>query len=296
MISGTSERRETPRGYEERTPDVELTPPTDRDRRLVESLRLGEPTAADDLVAAYGGRALRLAIGITGNQADAEEVVQDALWTVVRKIDTFSGGSAFRSWFYRVVANVAYDKLRGRRGRIDDCSFEKLSGMVDEHGEPVMDWSSRVEDPALETELRLVLTAAIAALPEEYRTVVVLRDVEGLSTQEMAQITGLSVANVKVRTHRARLELRRRLEAFMACPLPASARATVTPTDVYRSDALQPTALRIAGNPASQRYVLKVQHRREQRRQHIRERNGTVTVMRQTIRKPVWPDAGGESS
>src|SRR5262249_58289002 len=104
---------------------------------------------------------------------------------VVRKIDPFTGGSAFSSWLYRIVANVAYDKLRGRRGRLDDCSLEELSGMVDEHGEPVTDWSSRVDDPALETELRLVLTAAIAALSEEDRTVVVLRDVKGLSTPEI---------------------------------------------------------------------------------------------------------------
>src|SRR5262249_13155230 len=101
------------------------------------------------------------------------------------------------------------------------------------HGEHVMDWSSRVDNPSLETELRLVLTAAIATLPEKYRTVVVLRDVEGLSTQEIAQITGLSVASMNVRTHRARRELRRWLTAFMSDPRPA-------------------------GNPSSQRSVLRV--------------------------------------
>jgi len=253
-----------------------MTPAADRDGRLVESLRLAGPTAAEELVASYGGRALRLAIGITGNQADGEEVVQDAFWTVVRKIDTFTGGSAFSSWFYRIVANVAYDKLRGRRGRLDACSLEELSGIVDEHGEPVMDWSSRVDDPALETELRLVLTAAIAALSEEYRTVVVLRDVAGLPTQKIAQITGLSVANVKVRTHRARLELRRRLETFMSGPPAVAARTAVTPNAVSRSNAMPSTALRIAGNSSSQPYVLKV-HMRGRRRQHVHGKNGTVT-------------------
>jgi len=258
-----------------------MTPPPDRDGRLIESLRLAEPTAAEELVASYGGRALRLAIGITWNQADGEEVVQDALWTVVRKIDTFTDGSAFRAWLYRIVANAAYDKLRGRRGRLDGCSLEKLSGMVDEHGEPVIDWSSRVDDPALEMELRLVLTAAIAALSEEYRTVVVLRDVEGLSPQEIAQITGQSVASVKVRTHRARRALRRRLAAFLSEPRPAAARATMTPTAVHRSDPLPSTALRIAGNPSSQRYVIKVHtlkaHTRGQRGQHIYGKNGAVS-------------------
>jgi len=195
---------------------MDMTLPPDRDRRLVEALRLAEPTAAENLVASHGGPAYRLAIGITGNQADAEEVVQDALWTVVRKIDTFTGDSAFSSWLYRIVANAAYDKLRRRRGRPDDCSMDELSAMLDEHGESVLDWSSRVQDPVLDTDLRIVLTAAIEALPEEYRTVVVLRDVEGLPTQEIAQITGLSVANVKVRTHRARLVLRKRLSAYLS--------------------------------------------------------------------------------
>jgi RNA polymerase sigma-70 factor, ECF subfamily len=195
---------------------MDMTPAVDRDRRLVESLRLAGPTAAEDLVASYGDRAYRLAIGITGNQPDAEEVVQDALWTVVRKIDTFTGDSAFSSWLHRIVANAAYDKLRGRRGRLDDCSMDELSAIVDEHGESVVDWSSQAQDPALETDLRIVLTAAIEALPEAYRTVVVLRDVQGLPTQEIAQITGLSVANVKVRTHRARLALRRRLSAYLS--------------------------------------------------------------------------------
>jgi RNA polymerase sigma-70 factor, ECF subfamily len=188
----------------------------DRDRRLVEALRLAEQTAAEDLIASYGGRAYRLAIGITGNQPDAEEVVQDALWMVVRKIDTFRGNSAFDSWLNRIVANAAYDKLRGRRGRVGDCSLDEVSAIVDEHGDSVKDWSSRAPDPALETDLRIVLTAAIDMLPEDYRTVLVLRAVEGLSTREIAQITGLSAASVKTRTHRARLVLRMRLEPYLS--------------------------------------------------------------------------------
>jgi RNA polymerase sigma-70 factor, ECF subfamily len=195
--------------------DRELAPRRlENDRRLVEALRLAEPTAAEDLVASYGGQAHRLAFGITGNQSDAEEVVQDALWKVVRKIDAFRGNSAFGSWLYRIVANVAYDKLRHRRGRFGDCSLDEVSATVDERGESFVDWSSRTRDPSLETELRIVLTTAIEALPENYRTVAVLRDVQGLSTHEIAQITRLSVASVKVRTHRARLVLRKWLETY----------------------------------------------------------------------------------
>jgi RNA polymerase sigma-70 factor, ECF subfamily len=188
----------------------------DRDRRLVEALRRGEPTAAESLVASYGGRAYRLAIGITGNQCDAEEVVQDALWAVVRKIDTFRGDSAFSSWLYRIVANAAFDKLRGRRAWLHDCSQVEVSAMLDEHGERVVDCPSRTQDPVLQTDLRIAVTAAIQTLPESYRTIVVLRDVEGLSTQTIAQITGLSVANVKARAHRARLVLRKQLGAYLS--------------------------------------------------------------------------------
>ena len=99
-----------------------------------------------------------------------------------------------------------------------------MSAIVDEHGDSVADWSSRTQDPALETDLRILVTAAIDMLPEDYRTVVVLRGVEGLSTQEIAQITGLSAANVKTRTHRARLVLRKRLEPYLS-GTPAVSRA-----------------------------------------------------------------------
>src|SRR5437016_8497542 len=86
--------------------DAEVIPATaDRDWGLVEALRQGEATAAECLVATFGDRACRLAIGITGNQEDAEEAVQDAFWNVIRKIDTFRGESSFRSWIYRITAN-----------------------------------------------------------------------------------------------------------------------------------------------------------------------------------------------
>src|SRR5437870_10998562 len=89
------------------TSTVARRPCADRDLGLLESLRLHDPTAAERLVATYGERAYRLATSITGNEQDAEEVVQDAFWTVVRKIDTFRGESAFGSWLYRIVANAA---------------------------------------------------------------------------------------------------------------------------------------------------------------------------------------------
>jgi RNA polymerase sigma-70 factor (ECF subfamily) len=188
----------------------------DRDAPLVEALRRDEPTAVERLIATYGRRAYRLAFGITGTTADAEEVVQDAFWMVVRKIDTFRGDSLFASWLYRIVVNGAYQKLRGRRRTLAEVSLDEVSALLDEHGEHVDDWPTRVEDPAIQTDLRLVLTAAISELPADYRAVFFLRDVEGLANDEISATLGISVASAKTRAHRARLLLRKRLATFMS--------------------------------------------------------------------------------
>jgi len=186
----------------------------DRDLDLLEALRRHEPTAAERLVTTYGERAYRLATSITGNDQDAEEVVQDALWTVVRKIDTFRGESAFGSWLYRIVANAAYQKLRGWRSRGRERSLDEVLPSFDAQGRhvgPVADWSARVDDPSVQTELRMALTSAIDELHPVSRTVLVLRDVEGLSNLEIAEALSLSVPIVKSRVHRARLFLRKQL-------------------------------------------------------------------------------------
>jgi RNA polymerase sigma-70 factor, ECF subfamily len=190
----------------------------DRDHDLLEALRGREPLAAERLVSTYGERAYRLATRITGNADDAQEVVQDAFWTVIRKIDMFRGESAFGSWLYRIVANAAYQKLRGRRNRRQELSLDEVLPMFDErgrHAEPVPDWSQAAADPAVQAELRTTLSAAIDELPAAYRVVLVLRDVEGRSNAEIAETLGLSVAVVKTRAHRARLFLRKRLDDCM---------------------------------------------------------------------------------
>ena len=191
---------------------------TDRDRDLVDALTLRDPSATETLVMRYGERAYRLAVRITGNGQDAEEVVQDAFWIVVRKIDTFRGESAFGSWLYRIVANAAYQKLRGQSSRRVDISLDEVLPQFDESGRhvaPATDWSPRVDDPGLQVELRMALTAAIGELPAAYRVVLVLRDVEGQSNAEIADALGLTIAVVKTRVHRARLFLRKRLTDSM---------------------------------------------------------------------------------
>ena len=189
--------------------------PVDRDSGLVAALRRRGPRAAEALVATYGARAYRLAVRITGNAEDAEEVMQDAFWSVVRKIDTFRGDSAFGSWLYRVVANAAYTRVRTRRGRDADLSLDHLLPVFDQHGrhvEPVTDWSVILDDPAYQTELRMVLASALDELPPSYRAVLLLRDLDGLSHRQIGEALGLTIGSVKTRLHRGRWFLRKRLE------------------------------------------------------------------------------------
>jgi RNA polymerase sigma-70 factor, ECF subfamily len=190
----------------------------DRDAALVEGLRRGDPAAPELLLDTYGDRVYRLAIRITGNEQDAEEVVQDALWTAARKIGMFKGESAFGSWVYRITANTAYQKLRGRQSRRHEVPWSDLRPAFDDerhHAEPVVDWSGKVEEPALQAELREVLTTAINDLPADYRTAFLMHDVEGLSNPEIAESLHLSLPAVKSRVHRSRLFLRERLSRYM---------------------------------------------------------------------------------
>ena len=194
----------------------------DPDAALVEQLRGGDAEAAEALVSTYGDRVYRLAMRITGNASDAEEVVQDTLWTASRKIGTFRGAAAFGSWVYRITANAAYQKLRGRRSRRNDVSWEDLAPSFDERGQHVeapVDWSRRLTDPAIEDELKSVLGSAIDELPAEYRTALVLHDAEGLPNPEIARMLHANLGTVKSRVHRARLFLRRRLSDYMGANL-----------------------------------------------------------------------------
>jgi RNA polymerase sigma-70 factor (ECF subfamily) len=174
-------------------------PRVDADGPLLEALRRRDPSAAEQLVGSFGDRAYRLALRITRNAADAEEAVQDAFCNVVRKVDTFRGDSAFRSWLYRVVSNAAYQKVRGAARRRAELSLDEVLPAFrrnGEYAEPIVDWSPAVDDPSRGIELRVALTAAMADLPA-------------------AAALGISVANVKTRLHRARLFLRKRLTEAM---------------------------------------------------------------------------------
>jgi RNA polymerase sigma-70 factor, ECF subfamily len=190
----------------------------DADGALVEALRRGDPAAAEQLVERYGDRVYRLAMRITGSKEDAEEAAQDALWTAARKIGMFKGESAFGSWLYRITANAAYQKLRTRKSKAREIAIDDVLPSLDEDGrhfEPMDDWSNRVDEKALQGELREVLESAIDALPDDYRTALVMHDVEGLSNPDIAETLGISLPAVKSRVHRSRLFVRKRLAEYM---------------------------------------------------------------------------------
>ena len=190
----------------------------DGDAGLVEALRREDPEAPELLVERFGDRVFRLALRITGSNEDAEEAAQDALWTAARKIQMFKGESAFGSWLYRITANTAYQKLRSRRAKAAEIALDDVLPVLDQNGrhfEPMDDWSNRVDEKALQSELRRVLAEAIDALPPDYRTALVMHDVEGLSNPDIADALGISLPAVKSRVHRSRLFVRKRLADYM---------------------------------------------------------------------------------
>lgn len=190
----------------------------DGDAGLVEALRRDDPEAPELLVERFGDRVYRLALRITGSNEDAEEAAQDALWTAARKIQMFKGESAFGSWLYRIAANAAYQKLRARRAKAAEIALDDVLPTLDQDGrhfEPMDDWSNRVDEQALQGELRRVLADAIDALPADYRTALVMHDVEGMSNPDIADALGISLPAVKSRVHRSRLFVRKRLAEYM---------------------------------------------------------------------------------
>lgn len=187
------------------------------DSDLLERLGRGDPGAVELLMTLYADRVYRLAYGVTRNQADAQEIVQDVFLTVVRKHAAFEGRAALASWIYRIAMNAALNKRRGKRLELETSLDAELPAYhADGHREGaraylVADWSESPEAETLSSETRAVLARAIEALPDHYRVVLILRDVEGLSNEEVAAAVGDSIGSVKSRLHRARMVLREQL-------------------------------------------------------------------------------------
>ncbi len=184
------------------------------DKQLAKMLRKGSIEAFEEIISRYESKAFNLAMRFTRNQEDAEEVLQDVFATIFRKISSFQGKSAFSSWLYRIIVNAAFMKLRKRK-QDHTVSMEDLSPAVKQQ---CLDGDtfciSRSDTLSYNRELREVLQLAINRLPGQYRAVFVLRDVDGLSNQEVGEILELSIPAVKSRLHRSRLMLRRRLQRY----------------------------------------------------------------------------------
>src|SRR5271166_3504180 len=193
-------------------PKVEA-PPTD-ELALVQAAKGGNVEAFEDLVRRYDRNVFRIAQHITQNREDAEDVVQDAFLKAYSNLHQFQGQSKFYTWLVRIAVNEALMRLRRRRPERMVSLDEEVKTEDDSLPREVADWSPNPEQMYSQSELRDILTRTIQGLPPGFRTVFVLRDVEGLSTEETAQALELSIPAVKSRLLRARLQLRERLNRF----------------------------------------------------------------------------------
>ena len=193
-----------------------------QDRLLVAGLQRGDQAAVRQLAELYGPRIHQLALRHMKNREDAEEVTQDVLMKVYRKIGAFRGDSALSSWIYRITFNTAMSRLRAHRGeRAAEQERDRAIAALESSDEGAArtsadpaDWTHMPDEELLRFELRRAVEAAVLELPEIYREPVILRDFEGLTTEEASTRLKVKDQTLKSRLHRGRLLLRERLQAF----------------------------------------------------------------------------------
>ena len=189
------------------------------ERALIEASRAGEPTAVEELVRTHQARVYNFAMRMCRNVEDAKDILQETFLGMIRSIKDFRGESRFSTWLYRIASNACLKKHR--RGVHDpgpeqELSLDELMPQPGGDGlkPEIPDWSEDAEQALLRGELSERMEAAIDRLPREYKIVLVLRDVEGFSAEETAQMLKLSVPAVKSRLHRARVFVRRELAGY----------------------------------------------------------------------------------
>lgn len=191
--------------------------PIPDDARLITLAQQGDTKAFSRLVEKYRDAVFGLAARMTRSTADAAEITQETFLSAYQHLADFRGDAALGSWLHRIAANQALMRLRHRK--VVDAAEEELSGP--EYGEgglllgaPGGEWSRRADEQVLDAELRDAIQASTDRLPEGYREVFLLKDVDGMSYEAIAELLDLSVPAVKSRLHRARLALREELDAF----------------------------------------------------------------------------------
>jgi RNA polymerase sigma-70 factor (ECF subfamily) len=186
----------------------------DDDLVLVHACKNGDSTAFDELVRRYDRRLLRIAQHVTHNLEDARDAVQEAFLKAFRKLSQFQENSQFSTWLIRITVNESLMRLRKQRS-IKELSFDSdIHG--DEGASPIdlTDWTPGPEELYRRSELRCILRNELQELRSRLRVVFVLRDIEELSTEQTAEVLGLTCAAVKARLCRARLQLRERLTKY----------------------------------------------------------------------------------
>ena len=196
--------------------------PTEREsaaaeKSLVARLRARDDSAFEELVRAYGGRLLATATRILGNPEDARDAVQDAFLSAFRAIDSFAGESRASTWLHRIVINASLMKLRSRARKPEESIEAHLPKFLDNgHFQtPPAEWKEPADVLIQRRETRDLVREFIDRLPEAYRTVLLLRDIEELDTEETARVLEISTNAVKTRLHRARQALRTLLDPHL---------------------------------------------------------------------------------
>lgn len=185
---------------------------------LVERLRGQDEHALAELASLYGSKIFQLAFRYVRNHEDAEEVVQDVLMKVFRKIELFRGDSALSSWIYRITFNTAMSRLRRTKAaRMAEVTELEIGTPLNDDGPSALDpadWSNMADEEMLRREMREAFAAAVGDLPAIYRDPVILRDLKGLSTEEASSKLNVKDQTLKSRLHRGRMLLRERLTDF----------------------------------------------------------------------------------
>ena len=190
------------------------------DQALLARLQSGDERALADLADAYSSKIYQLAFRYLRNKEDAEEITQDVLFKVYRKVDAFRGDAQLSSWIYRITFNAAMSRLRTARYQRAQAEDRRAAAATDEDGSmtprtlDVADWSDMADERVLRTQLRQRVFRAILALPAIYRAPVMLRDIQGMSTEEASAMLKVKDQTLKSRLHRGRLILRKQLADF----------------------------------------------------------------------------------
>ncbi|MCC6219615.1 MAG: sigma-70 family RNA polymerase sigma factor [Deltaproteobacteria bacterium] len=184
------------------------------DNELIERFKRGCNASFEELVSRYETKAHNLALRLTRNSEDAEEVLQDVFVTVYRKIASFEGKAKFSSWLYRITVNASFMKLRKKKQDKSVSLTDLLPQLQKQEVADNFTYGARSDSLAFNNEIKMALESAINKLPDDYRAVFILRDVDGLSNKEVGELLKLSIPAIKSRLHRARLMLRKRLVKF----------------------------------------------------------------------------------